>query len=80
MIMGPAEKAPMAMRQIPAYWVEKEWCAVMRMARPTMVSVMQNPMKGERRRVASEMQAVIRHSANAAATGGTVCSWVCTTL
>ena len=78
MMMGPAEKQPMATRHMPRYCAWKLWWTVSRIARPAMVIRKPRTIKGRRRRRRSERKAKMRHKANAAAAGGTVCSWVST--
>ena len=73
-MMGPAEKQPMATKQMPRYRTWNPRWTVSRIARPAMVSKKPRRMNGKRRRRRSDRKAERRQRASAAAAGGTVCS------
>ena len=78
MMMGPAEKQPIATKHMPRYCAWKLWWMVSRIASPIVVIRKPRKMKGKRTPRRSDRYAKIRQSASAAAAGGTVCNWVST--
>ena len=74
--MGKAVKTPIATKKREAYSACTLWCTMKRMAVPARARRVGNKANRNRWAVASESTAIRRAKKQAAALGGTECSWV----